>query len=110
MTVQEICDYFKNEVYSAHPEYDIEHNVINGSNYFYLTVHLGNENCYCFLILPDASNQPFDKIKPSKNHLKEFEQLYNSPKCVLKKVIIIKRKADNVMEHRTFAPEHFEED
>lgn len=110
MTVQEICDYFKNEVYSAHPEYDIEPNIIDGSNHFYLTVHLGNGNCYCFLVLPDPNNQPFDRIKPSKNHLKEFEQLYNSPKCVLNKVIVIRKNADNRIEHRTYTTDHFEED
>jgi hypothetical protein len=110
MTIQEICDYFKNEVYSAHPEYEIEHNVIDNSSYFYLKVHLGNGNCYCFLILPEANNQPDNRIKLSKKDLKEFEQLYNSPKCILKKVIIIKRKAANVLEHRTFAPEYFEKD
>lgn len=110
MTVQEICDYFKNVVYQAHPEYEIEPNVIADTSHFYLTVRLGNDYCYCFLIIPDTSNEPFGKVKPTENQLKEFMRSDIFPNCVLKKVIIIKKNIDDALEHRTFAPDHFEED
>lgn len=110
MTVQEICDYFKTEVYKAHPEYEIEPTVVADTLHFYITVRLGNNYCYCFLILPDTSDTPFDKIKPTEKQLNEFMQKDLFINCVLKKVIIIKKKSDNTFERRTFAPEHFEED
>lgn len=110
MTVKEICDYFKNDVYKTHPEYEIEPSVIADSFHFYIAVRLGNDYCYCFLILPDNSAEPFEKTKPTKNQLKEFMQTEIFPNCVLKKVCIVKKNVEGEFEHRTFIPEHFEEE
>jgi len=110
MTVREISDYFKNVVYKAHPEYEIEPLVIEESFHFYIVVRLGNDYCYCFLILPDISTEPLEKVKPTKNQLKEFMQTDIFPNCVLKKVCIVKRSVVGELEHRTFIPEHFEEE
>lgn len=110
MTVQEICNYFKTVVYQAHPKYQVEPTVIADSFHFYITIRLENDYCYCFLIIPDDSDKAFNEIRPSDSQLKEFMKIEISPNCVLKKVIIIKKSKDGTFEHRTFVPEHFDND
>jgi hypothetical protein len=107
MTVQEICDYFKNEIYQSHPEYEVEPIVIDKSHHFYMIVHLRNGKSYCFLVIPDFTDKPFDQIKPSKEQLSEFLQKDLFSNCVLQKVMIIKKKEDKI-EHRHYPIEHFE--
>lgn len=109
ITAEEICNFYKTEVYKMHPNYKIVSTVIEGSSNFYMTVKLETGYCYCFLIIPDVSDNSFSEIKPSDTELKTFMEASLTPMCVLKRIIIIKKTLDGNLERRNFDPLHFEE-
>jgi hypothetical protein len=104
MKAEEVKEYFKNEVYKIHPEYQIEIVAPVGSPNIYIIVHLESGYCYCFLLVPCESEEEYKKKKPTQDQLNQFMQ-NNFNNCVLKKVCLIYEYESGKFQHKTFEPE-----
>ena len=81
MTSEEVKDYFEKTVYQNHPDYEIEIISPSASSNIYLVVHLENEYCYCFLLIPCLSKEEYENRKPSEAELSDFMQIHQFNNC-----------------------------
>jgi hypothetical protein len=106
MTDKKITEFFRTEVYKAHPEYGIELVTIANSMNTYLVVRLDGDYCYCFLLIFVSVSEDIKLVKPSQDQLVEFMRNDFSSYCVLKKVYVLQIDGDEIIDRRVFQPDY----